>query len=180
MIDIKFSILSRQEAIQYSHDKNNQEAVIIISITDVENKPVRFSSNANIIASLHLIFDDVYGDEANHMSIDDARKIINFYKDYKDIVSTCIVHCEAGISRSSAIAAALMTIDKQEDMDIFENPKYAPNKHCYYTLLNTYYGSFPEQEHKFVANIEAYRKAEGLDNEEETEDPRYWSTNIIW
>lgn len=174
-------IMSRQEAIDFSNSLDFWPTAII-SITDVDKPRVAFGNTANIYDVLRLSFDDVQKDEPNAMTIDDAKSILKFFKDkcsdFK-FIARLIVHCEGGVSRSAAVAAALKTIIGVSDMDIFENPKYAPNKHCYYTLLNTHFGNFPEQEYKFVENIKAYRKAEGLD-EEEPEDPYYFSDGLHW
>ena len=176
-------IMSRQEAIDFSNVPENKPNVII-SITDVGSSKPQFGNIENIFYMLRLEFDDVLSNEPNAMTIDQAKSIVNMIKTLKDVIVNTsninfIIHCEGGVSRSAGIAAAIKTILGQDDMDIFRNPKYAPNKHCYYTLLNTYFGSFPEQEHKFVENIEAYRKAEGLD-EEEPEDPYYFSDGLHW
>lgn len=160
-------IMNRKEALDFSYNTEDWMPTGIISITDTDKPDVVFGRFANIHGILRLKFDDVQGDEPNAMTVEDALNILEFVSVAQmDPVLRLIVHCEGGVSRSAGIAAAIKTILKQDDMDIFRNPKYAPNKHCYYTLLNTYFGSFPEQEHKFVENIEAYRKAEGLDDEQ--------------
>ena len=165
-----FSIMSRKEAIDFTYSCNHRPNVII-SITDVGSSKPQFGRMANIYYMLRLEFDDVLHNEPNAMTSSQANDIVQLIKVLKNSAVgidniNFIVHCEGGVSRSAAICAAIKTILGQDDMDIFRNPKYAPNKHCYYTLLNTYFGSFPEQEHKFVENIEAYRKAEGLDDEQ--------------
>lgn len=164
-----FRIMSRQEAIDYTYSFEDAP-VVLISITDVGSKRPQFGSIANIYYRLSLQFDDVLKDEPNAMTKEQAESIISILnvvrRGHVDINEIrFIVHCEGGVSRSAGICAALKTILGKDDSDIFRNPKYAPNRHCYYILLNTYFGSFPDQEHKFVENIEAYRKQEGLDDE---------------
>lgn len=51
-----------------------------------------------------------------------------------------IVHCDAGISRSSGIAAAILKAYTNDDIIIFDNPKYRPNMLCYRTTLNELIG----------------------------------------
>ncbi len=165
-----FSIMSRKEAIDFTYSFNHRPNVVI-SITDVGSSKPQFGRIANIYYMLRLEFDDVLHNEPNAMTSSQANDIVQLIKVLKNSAVgidniNFIVHCEGGVSRSAGICAALKTILGKDDTDIFRNPKYAPNRHCYYTLLNTYFGSFPEQEHKFVENIEAYRKAEGLDDEQ--------------
>ncbi|MCH7604964.1 hypothetical protein IID24_03180 [Patescibacteria group bacterium] len=68
---------------------------------------------------------------------DDAKKILDFYQKYKDLVGHLIVHCDAGISRSPAVAAALDKIETGWDQDWFK--KYLPNRRVYSLILTEYY-----------------------------------------
>ena len=73
------------------------------------------------------------------MNNDDAQKVCDFVKanDNVDI----IVHCDAGISRSAGVAAAIMKYLTGSDMEIFKNGKYQPNMWCYRKVLSKFYES---------------------------------------
>lgn len=47
-----------------------------------------------------------------------------------------IVHCEAGVSRSAGVAAALLKYAGEDQNQILKNPKYRSNMTCYRMVLN--------------------------------------------
>ena len=114
----------------------------------------------NLIDVLSLRFNDVESNEPNHMMRADAEAIIAFVNKYINDVSQIIVHCGAGVSRSAGVAAALMLIINNDDSPIFDNPKFCPNRCCYRTTLNAFFGSYSEEaiEEKFKHNIEVWVK----------------------
>ena len=65
-----------------------------------------------------------------------AEQILNFVEDMKDKIELLICHCEAGISRSSGTAAAILRILTGSDNKIFNDPKYFPNMLVYRKILN--------------------------------------------
>ena len=132
----KFTVLSREAARQYSY-KHIGEKTIIISITDVASLPNKFCSNVDIVAVCRVSFDDVEKGQMNCITKEDAQKILDFMEKHND-VNNVIVHCEAGISRSAGVCAALMWIFNGSDMDIFSNPKFKPNMTAYRTVINTH------------------------------------------
>ena len=69
-----------------------------------------------------------------------ADQILEFVE--RTPVQTLVVHCEAGRSRSAAVAAAVGHIHLGDDSFIFDNPRYLPNRHVYRTLLDQHYGSY--------------------------------------
>lgn len=157
-------VMSRKEASDFSFT-DFQEKTIIISIAALEESANTFNRcNPNLLGILFLRFDDVEADEFNHMTERDAERIIQFVNDNLDSADQIVVQCGAGISRSAGVAAALMLILNGDDSPIFDNPKFCPNKCCYRTLLNAFFGSFDEEEieEKFKHNIEVWRK-ENLD-----------------
>lgn len=66
-----------------------------------------------------------------------AKSIINFYQSLPPI-NYLIVNCDAGICRSSAIAAAIHVMRDELDMDraIFDNPLYEPNRRVYRMIID--------------------------------------------
>lgn len=70
------------------------------------------------------------------MTQTDAQKIARCIHHVWNHTELCIVHCTAGISRSAGICAAILKWATGNDDDIFQNPSYRPNMHCYQIMLN--------------------------------------------
>ena len=153
--------MSRKEASDFSFT-DFQEKTIIISINGCDEPFNTFNlGNPNLIDILFLRFDDVEAGEINQMTRSDAKKIISFVNDNLDKVNQIVVHCGGGVSRSAGVAAALMLILNGDDSSVFDNPKFCPNRCCYKTLLNTFFGfDFSEDyiEKKFKHNTEIWCK----------------------
>lgn len=66
-------------------------------------------------------------------SEEQAQKIIEFVKKYIDKVELIICQCDAGISRSAGVAAALSKCINGNDIFFFEN--YLPNSLVYSTIV---------------------------------------------
>ncbi len=79
-------------------------------------------------------------DAINIKSFDDkdAKNIVDFVEAFKNEVDLIVVHCEAGISRSSATAGALSLILNGSDKEFFKG--YHPNMLVYRKILNMYKG----------------------------------------
>jgi len=142
---MNITIMSRKDAIQYcSHEHDNK--TIIISISDpamlYRTKPSKSKTNG-VIDVLRLSFADadragmdIYGrevDETDLMTDDDARKVVEFLNRYPNV--DVIVHCDAGISRSSGVAAAISKYYTGSDKEIFNSFHYYPNMWCYRKTL---------------------------------------------
>ncbi len=65
-----------------------------------------------------------------------AKKIIDFTEKNKTRVEMFVVHCNAGISRSSGVAAALSKVYDGDDTWVFENYRYCPNMRVYRGILD--------------------------------------------
>ena len=138
-------VLSRSKTIQYCHAAHDQLAVIIsVSDPNMVYTTRPFCSTENrICAILPLMFcdadrpgKDVYGNETNVndlMSNSDAKKVARFVRLHKD--KRIIVHCDAGISRSAGIAAAIMKHYTNDDAEYFYSGQYCPNMWCYRKTL---------------------------------------------
>lgn len=161
---MKFEVLSRQKAKKMSYNQNIDDC-IIVSITDIDKEINHFADNPHIKNICRVQFDDVEIDGPNHISKKDAEKIIAFVNNYIDKVDKIIVHCEAGVSRSAGVCAALMQIITGDDMDIFNNPKFCPNMTCYRTILTSYFGSYNEEaaDEKIKHNIKIWREANDIE-----------------
>jgi predicted protein tyrosine phosphatase len=72
------------------------------------------------------------------MTDDRANQILDFVEGIKDEVELIVCHCEAGVSRSSAVAAAVLRILTGSDNEIFNDRRYIPNRFVYRKILNAW------------------------------------------
>lgn len=70
------------------------------------------------------------------MTADHARQILDFVAAHKNDVSTIICQCEAGMSRSAGVAAALSHILQGQNKYLYAN--FEPNKWVYRTIIDEY------------------------------------------
>ena len=70
------------------------------------------------------------------MTEEDARTILSFIGGHLDAVEVIVCQCEAGLSRSAGIAAALSRILQNDDRYFFQ--RFAPNDWVYRTLLEAH------------------------------------------
>lgn len=121
--------------------ENIGEPTLIVSISSTDDTIPEMLEQAqnNMVRHVEFLqFDDIDISEPIGrlipMSEDDANQIINAFLRYKDTVSQIIVHCDAGYSRSPAVAAALCIAFGMSDAEFF-GPSYCPNMHVYRTML---------------------------------------------
>jgi predicted protein tyrosine phosphatase len=129
------------------------EKHIIISIVSPYREGTPFKDNPNRLDILRLYFYDIDSSkEESKVSYDDlmaqygsgvfteeqAQQIIDFVEKYKDQVELIVVHCEAGISRSAGVGAAILKQLTGDDSFIFNDNRFLPNMFVYRTLLNTW------------------------------------------
>ena len=72
------------------------------------------------------------------MTDDHANQILDFVEEIKDRVELIVCHCEAGVSRSSGVAAAILRILTGSDDKIFNDRRYIPNIFVYRKILNAW------------------------------------------
>ena len=125
-------VMSKSQAKRESFKLNIPTA--IISITDRFDIPIKFHKSNFLVEVLNLHFDDEI-EGLNIMTEADCFNIKSFVDRNKNKVTQIIIHCEAGVSRSPAIAAAVMLLLNQSDNEIWNNPKFCPNEHCF-VLMN--------------------------------------------
>jgi len=106
--------------------ENITEPTLIISISSTDDQiPLILKSGENkMVAHVEfLMFDDIDTSESvgglKPMSENDARRIVDTFLHYSDTVSQIIVHCDAGYSRSPAVAAALTKALGESDDQYF-------------------------------------------------------------
>jgi predicted protein tyrosine phosphatase len=130
---MEFMVVSRDEIEQGIIVRT---AYVVISITDPGSPVPRIIKSAGFRDALRLRFHDavpgtdtILPNNVVLMTSDHARQIWDFVFNYQDRVDTVVVHCEQGMSRSPAIAAALAgTFDDNNDRFFLE---YQPNEYVY-------------------------------------------------
>lgn len=110
----------------------------IISITDPRQKPVNINQNEENI--LRLSFYDIDRPITtldNHtfypISDEDVDKIVHFIRENISKICILYVQCEAGLSRSAGIGAAISKYYLKDDEKFFREK--LPNMYCYNKVL---------------------------------------------
>ena len=119
----------------------------IISVYTPFSEPSNILKNKNTEKILFTSFDDYDTIIDNHEEFWGRKQILFSYVNAKEIIDfwneinsdLLIVHCEAGVSRSPAIAAALTKINEEDDNFYFKN--YRPNSLVYRTILNYHFSN---------------------------------------
>jgi len=110
---------------------------IVISITNPGLVPATVRDNPDLLGVLRLQFHDT-GDTHQPlrdevvMTEQEARRILDFVIEYRDRAKVIVCQCEAGVSRSAAIAAALSRWLNHDDTFFFAN--YQPNRRAYHLM----------------------------------------------
>ena len=102
------------------------EKIAIISITNKLDKDVIFPDNANIMGIYRMKFDDEVSSKENGPVQSDFDGLKEFADNIIGKADTLIVHCAAGMSRSPAVAEALVKYFSAEKPEYIE-PDY-PHK----------------------------------------------------
>jgi protein-tyrosine phosphatase len=133
-----FRIMDRYDAIEYCKEEHVHSS-IIISISSANGyKPRLVKTDHNrVVAVLYLFFDDeVIGN--NTFSNEQAERIVRFVDAWKSKVERLVVHCDAGVSRSAAVCAAMKRYLGFDNQDIFTSQQYEPNPLVYETLIQQF------------------------------------------
>ena len=150
MNNISIGVLSRFDASQYCKDPHKTDSVIISISTpnvDYHGLEIKPTDENRVVAILRLEFmdadrpgdNDVYGNPttiSDLMSDEDAKTVVDFVEQYKD--KRILVHCDAGISRSSAVVAAILKHYTGNDDMIFDSRWYNPNRWVYRKVLEAF------------------------------------------
>jgi predicted protein tyrosine phosphatase len=121
---------------------------VIISITSSPEDVARLQTNAMCLGVLRMSFPDAdapsdrFTQEAL-FSRAQAAEVWRFVLHYRSAVDRILVHCDAGMSRSPAVAAAIAKILTGDDAEFFRG-RFIPNKRVYRFLLDTYADSVEE------------------------------------
>lgn len=127
-------VMSREQAKRFSYKPHNQN-IAIISICDPDKRPPLFHSPC-FMSEHFCYFWDEEDEKYGCITEDDAEGIANFILNEDRRIDLIIVQCEAGVSRSAGVAAAILKVLTGDDTQIFDDPKYSPNMKCYRMVLN--------------------------------------------
>lgn len=130
---MKVTVMSRLEAISHS-TKSNINKCVIVSINSLNSNKTWFHDNEQILDIYPLFFNDIERDYEDSLAPveKDFIGLKDFIDTYKDMVDEIIVHCAAGISRSSAVAAAICKYLNLNELEtIWKQHCYIPNALVY-------------------------------------------------
>lgn len=163
---MRVRIMSKMECIQYTY-LDKVKPCVIISINCPSELPPRLLNHVNIHSVEYIYFDDIeqrhveLGSNLKLMEERDVERIYDFIKSCEkdERIEEIIVHCHAGISRSSAVAAGICLMLKQDDMWIWEGG-YLPNRHVF-TMMNSKIGLSQEEiDYRYEINHISHQKEE--------------------
>ena len=128
-------IMSQAQVRYATYDK----PYAIIGLRGINKTFPEYQDSPYLVDVLTLSVDDITEPEENKVlfSYIHALQILNFVEKYKNTIDLLIIHCNAGISRSPAVAASLSKI-----YNINYYPAYfflyEPNIHVFSTLMSVY------------------------------------------
>lgn len=126
----------------------NKLTYCAISITDRTQKHPKYSDSDYCIEVLYAFFHDVnekqkaYCTELQYidcMTKEQAEEIILFVLKHYNEVEVIIFQCDAGVSRSRAVAAAISEIFGDKEAAKVHFKLGVPNTHVYKTILEVWY-----------------------------------------
>tara|TARA_Y100000034_G_scaffold78539_1_gene94388 strand:+ start:438 stop:980 length:543 start_codon:yes stop_codon:yes gene_type:complete len=131
----KIVVLPRSAAQDIAPDK----PWALIGITDTGAPPIELKDEENLIDNIHLAFDDVEFQYAKMVSMvpineGQAQSIADFVAKNWDKAELMVVHCNAGISRSSAVGKAISEVYQPDYAHYFDD-FYSPNLAVYQTVM---------------------------------------------
>jgi len=130
---MKILVMNRQSAIATLRGNLYGHSTLVISISDPDKDNPTYQ-NENLVDAIYVKFWDVEKDYPNQNiyrvtreEVADIKPFIDKYKDKN--VDYLIVHCEAGISRSAAVASAIAEYLGLNQT--FFDEEHHPNYHVY-------------------------------------------------
>src|SRR5438105_1795552 len=117
-----------------------RSAYVVISIRDPVRRKARIPEQPGQRDVLYLAFDDAEPVEGLRppggvvlMTDEQARQVWAFVRRWEGQVGAVVVHCEQGVSRSPAVAAALCRAYGGDENCFFR--EYQPNRHVYRVMV---------------------------------------------
>jgi predicted protein tyrosine phosphatase len=147
---MNFLVLGRAEVAMVTPEM----PYIVISVTECEAPEARLAESSYRLGVLRLKFHDIEMPQWDRtlMSSEEASKIIAFVREHQAAARLIISQCEAGMSRSAGVAAALSKWLQEDDRPFFKH--YIPNRHVYRLVLE----AARESEKHSAVNKENARK----------------------
>lgn len=112
---------------------------VVISIADATGVHPTLPEPPNRLGLLRMNFDDISPTRRETtgskrpMSLEDAHRIREFVEAHLETAELIVVHCEAGMCRSPAVAAALWRWLENGRGPFFDT--FRPNPHVYRTMV---------------------------------------------
>ena len=130
-MEIRVLSINKAKADLQNLNANNVKAIIASSYNnDIEN----VDSNNKLI----MHFDDINAYRPNSFNEQFAKEIHNFVNDIDFNKYKLYICCDSGVSRSSAIAAAILRKYKENEDIIWHDCNYQPNIYVYKTLCDEF------------------------------------------
>jgi predicted protein tyrosine phosphatase len=120
-----------------------RSAYIVVSISDPGSRRPKAKKQSGLRDVLHLTFHDTEPPTTASMVLmtpKQAGQIVDFVERHQRDVETVVVHCEAGMSRSPAVAAALCKSMGGDDRQFWRN--FTPNVYVYKLVCEAAKGTF--------------------------------------
>lgn len=115
---------------------------VVISIHDPDKPRPQIPKRVGLIDVLYLAFHDAEPTSQIElpahiqlMTPEHAREIWSFVQQYQDHVDAIVCHCEQGMSRSPAVAAALAELRGEDSWRFFR--EYQPNEYVQWTMTKS-------------------------------------------
>ena len=121
-----------------------EEPHIIISLYCTDDTPAEIPALGCTEGILRIMIDDIDDNHRKYINASErytffnhehAIKIKEFLESFPDVY-WIICQCDAGISRSSGLAAAISLFYNGDDREFFTGLRYHPNRLVYRTALN--------------------------------------------
>lgn len=115
--------------------------------------------------------------DRNSFTSEQAKEIFRFLSGLPADITDLYIACDAGCSRSPAIAAALLRASRRSDKTIWKNPRYYPNPLVYKTVCQASHLHTPKIMIRFRVRLNhaAFRNAQR--NHNKTIDRIIWGGN---
>ena len=131
----KVIVVDRETAVALTNCDLSLDRVIISISPSWSDEPPFNENNHAIREILYLFFDDEETGQ-NAITEHDAKGIAEFVNKWWNSIDQIVVHCDAGVSRSAGVAAAILKHFTDDDTQIFNDVRYCPNMACYRKVLN--------------------------------------------
>jgi hypothetical protein len=153
---MKIQICPIKRLYQIIDELDSDSRAIISSSSDID------SGKLKSISYVCRQYEDIdYECAGRSFSYEDAAAFADFLKKLDTTAGTLYCCCDAGESRSPAVAAAVMLYLGMDDMFIWRNPRYHPNMWVFAMLTEVLGCGVTDEEKdlRFYTNQKAFRDA---------------------